>query len=242
MARANDFALNFGIDQQLATLSPDSAWNPDIESGLAILRSRQSLKKRMVTRWMAAGAAVAAMGVFLAAFPQPRVLAHRCIDCSVALWQGLSTAPPAASDALIPAAKREAAPDFRLSDAVGNPVALSNLKGKVVLLNFWATWCGGCQVEIPWFMEFQNKYWSAGLAVVGISTDDDGWKSVRPYLKEKKLNYTIAIDDGTAGKLYKLDSMPMTILIDRDGKVAASHVGLVSKNSYQAEIESLLKK
>jgi peroxiredoxin len=78
--------------------------------------------------------------------------------------------------------------------------------------------------------------------VVGISTDDDGWKSVRPYLKEKKLNYTIAIDDGTAGKLYQLDSMPMTILIDRDGKVAASHVGLVSKNSYQAEIESLLKK
>jgi len=74
MARTNEFALNFGIDQQLATLSPDSAWNPDIESGLAILRRRQSLRKRMVTRWMAAGAAVAAMGVFLAAFPQPRVI------------------------------------------------------------------------------------------------------------------------------------------------------------------------
>ena len=81
------------------------------------------------------------------------------------------------------------APDFSLNDSAGSPVKLSAYKGRVVLLDFWATWCAGCKVEIPWYMEFQDKYRNDGLAAIGVSMDDDGWKSVKPFLDEHKLNY-----------------------------------------------------
>jgi cytochrome c biogenesis protein CcmG/thiol:disulfide interchange protein DsbE len=70
------------------------------------------------------------------------------------------------------------AADFTLPDSTGSPIKLSAYKGKVILLDFWATWCTGCKVEIPWYMEFQNKYGKDGLTAIGVSMDDDGWQSV----------------------------------------------------------------
>lgn len=110
----------------------------------------------------------------------------------------------------------------------------------MVLVNFWATWCGGCQVEIPWFIEFQSKYKNAGLVVIGVSMDADGWKSVKPYVKEKNVTYPIVIGNKDLANLYGVEAMPVTLLIDGNGKIAASHVGLVSKKDYKAEIEMLL--
>ena len=72
----------------------------------------------------------------------------------------------------------------------GKPVQLSALKGKVVLLDFWATWCAGCKVEIPWFIEFDKAYRSKGLAAIGVSMDDEGWKTIEPYLKKNPISYT----------------------------------------------------
>src|ERR1700741_713914 len=89
----------------------------------------------------------------------------------------------------------QTAPDFVLTDSIGSNVKLSNYKGKVVLLDFWATWCGGCKVEIPWFMEFENKYQGSGLSVIGVSMDEDGWKAVKPFIEQKKLNYPVVIGD-----------------------------------------------
>lgn len=239
MENSNELDLGHWVNDQISALTPDSRWQPNISRALIQFERRQSVARALPRRFVWVTAAIALVCLSVAMFPAPRVLAHRCIDCSVALWQDLS-ASTAVGTNLKPQSARKPAPDFTLNDASGNPVALSDLKGKVVLLNFWATWCGGCQVEIPWFIEFQNKYKNSGLAVVGISTDDDGWKSVRPYLKEKNLDYTIAIDDAKVSKLYGLDSMPMTLLIDRDGKIAATHVGLVTKAQYKSELQALL--
>jgi cytochrome c biogenesis protein CcmG/thiol:disulfide interchange protein DsbE len=128
-----------------------------------------------------------------------------------------------------------------LKDANGRDVKLIDLKEKVVLVNFWATWCEGCQVEIPWFVEFQKEYEARGLVVIGISMDDDGWKSVRPWLKEKNVNYPIVIGNEQLGKQYGLEGMPLTALVDREGRIADVHPGLVDKASTQQKIRALLQ-
>ncbi len=137
---------------------------------------------------------------------------------------------------------RKLAPDFTLTDANGAPVKLSDYRGKVVLLNFWATWCGPCQVEIPWFVEFEQEYKSKGFEVVGVAMDEEGWKMVKPYVAEHKVNYRVLLGNDSVTELYGgVDSLPTTFIIDREGKFAFSpHVGLAGKNEYLSEIQSLL--
>jgi len=152
---------------------------------------------------------------------------------------------PSASDAasgLIDEKNRRLAPDFPLNDSHGIEGRLSDYKRKVILLNFWATWCGPCKLEIPWFVEFENKYKNSGFAVLGVSMDDDGWKSVRPYMEQKRMNYRVILgDNSTASKYGGIAALPETLLIDREGRIAARHVGLTGKNNYEQGIVELLK-
>ena len=122
---------------------------------------------------------------------------------------------------LIPEHIRRNAPDFSLQDSGGSTVQLSNYKGKVVLLDFWATWCHGCKTEIPWYVQFQKKYREQGLAAVGVSMDD-GWTPVRQFLADNKINYPIVIGSDDVIMLYKIKNMPVTFLIDKNGKISLS--------------------
>jgi peroxiredoxin len=134
------------------------------------------------------------------------------------------------------------APGFNLPDSKGASVKLSDYKGKVVLLDFWATWCGGCKVEIPWFMEFADRYKDKGFAVIGVSMDEEGWTIVKPFIQAKKLNYPIVIGTEEMAKQYGgVDALPETFLIDRDGNIASTHTGLVEKAAVEAEIQKLLQ-
>ncbi len=136
---------------------------------------------------------------------------------------------------------RKLAPDFTLQDATGKNVKLSDFRGKVVLLNFWATWCGPCKIEIPWFIDFQQQFKDRDFVILGVSMDDDGWKSVKPYLEQKKINYRVMIGTEELSTLYGgVDALPTTFLIDRAGRVASRHDGLVSKSEYESEIQHLL--
>ena len=137
--------------------------------------------------------------------------------------------------------KRVAAADFTLIDSDGKQVKLSDYKDKVVLLNFWATWCGPCVIEIPWFKEFEQSYKDRGFAVLGVSEDEDGWAAVRPYMKSSAMNYRVLLDDGKMPSPYKdIQALPTTFLVDRQGRVAVQHTGLVGKDAYQNKIEELL--
>jgi thiol-disulfide isomerase/thioredoxin len=136
---------------------------------------------------------------------------------------------------------RKPAPDFVLKDSNGAPAKLSDYRGKVVLLNFWATWCGPCKVEIPWFIEFQQQYKDKGFEVLGVAMDDEGWQAVKPYLTERKVNYRVLLGNDSVTQLYGgVDSLPTTFVIDKEGRIASAHVGLVAKNEYLGEIQSLL--
>ena len=171
----------------------------------------------------------------LLAFPAPRGIAQRCVGACESLFVNRATLPSTEVS--------QTAPDFRLKDASGADIRLSDYKGKVVLLNFWATWCPPCKAEIPWFEEFQGTYGSQGLVVIGISMDEDGWKAVRPYMEATKINYRVAIGDGGLAQKYGgVESLPETLLIDRDGKIAARHVGIVSRSDYESEIGRILAK
>jgi len=138
--------------------------------------------------------------------------------------------------------QRKPAPNFSLKDADGNAVNLSDYRGKVVLVNFWATWCGPCEAEIPWFIEFEKKYKDQGFAVLGVSMDDDGWKSVRPYVASHKINYRIMIGSELVSQQFgEIESLPTSFVLDREGRIASNHIGLVDKVDYQNEIVKLLE-
>ncbi len=157
----------------------------------------------------------------------------------------ISCAPQSKADeadaAVRPVKDRKTAPDFKLKDTDGISVSLADYKGKTILLNFWATWCGPCKVEIPWFVEFENKYKDKGFAVLGVAMDEEGWEVIKPYIAEKKVYYrSLAGDDATAQLYGGVDSLPTTFLVDKNGMIAGVHVGLVSKSEYEKDIQTLL--
>jgi peroxiredoxin len=137
---------------------------------------------------------------------------------------------------------RKPAPEFTLKDSDGKTVHISDYKGKVVLLDFFATWCGPCKIEIPWFMEMERKNKDRGFAVLGVSMDDEGWEIVKPFLADLGVNYRVVIgNDQTAGMYGGVDALPTTFLIDKEGRIAAVHVGLASKQDFEDGIEQLLQ-
>src|SRR5712692_8571091 len=143
--------------------------------------------------------------------------------------------------ALQPVLERKPAPDFALRDVVGKTAELKEYRGKVVLLDFWATWCTGCKQEIPWFVEFQRKFGTKRFAAVGVSLDEGGWDVLKPFLAKTRVPYRILLGDDATAQRYGIQNMPDTFLIDRKGRVAAAYIaGLVDKDDIETNINALL--
>jgi thiol-disulfide isomerase/thioredoxin len=133
-----------------------------------------------------------------------------------------------------------AAPAFSLTDITGQPLKLSDFHGKVVALDFWATWCGPCRIEIPGFIELQKRYGSQGFNMIGISMDDSP-EPVVDFYKELQMNYPVAVGNSRLGELYGgIPGLPTTFLIGRDGRIYAKHVGATDPNVFESEIKELL--
>jgi peroxiredoxin len=156
------------------------------------------------------------------------------------VWRYSQSPPRPGVSSVKPDKQRHVAPDFSLKDADGKVVHLSDYRGKVVLLDFWATWCGPCKIEIPWFIDFQKQH-REGFAVLGVSMDDEGWEVVKPFLAKEKVNYRVLIgNDKTSESYGGIDALPTTFLIDREGRIASVHVGLVNRKDFENGIEELL--
>lgn len=135
------------------------------------------------------------------------------------------------------------APGWTLKDINGKSVKLSDFKGKILILDFWATWCGPCKTEIPAFVELQKKFGGEGVAVVGVSLDDDGPKPVAQFAKSTGITYPIVMSNPKILRDYgNIEAIPTTFIIDRGGKIVSKHVGLVEKETFEKEITGLLKK
>ena len=161
---------------------------------------------------------------------------------AVCLTLGCSRTTSVKAASVKPDKDRKPAPEFSLKDADGKVVHIADYKGKVVLLDFWATWCGPCKIEIPWFIEMQRKNKDRGFEVLGVAMDDEGWEVVKPFTEKMGMNYRIVIGSDAMATLYGgVEALPTTFLIDREGRIAIVHVGLTSKKDIQDGVEELLQ-
>ncbi len=133
------------------------------------------------------------------------------------------------------------APSWQLKDLEGKSVKLADFKGKVVVLNFWATWCPPCRREIPDFVALQKQYADKGLVIIGVSLDEGGASVVKPFAKKMGINYPVVMGDQKTIAAYGgVQVVPTTFIIDKTGKLAAQHEGGADRATFEAEIKPLL--
>lgn len=182
---------------------------------VALLSKREDERRRLLALLAQGGAAVAALGALAATAPR----AHAAVAPSMP------------------------APDFTLRSAEGGNLRLGELRGRVVLVNFWATWCGPCKIEMPHLNRLYEKYRSAGFVLLGINIDEDPKQAVA-LATRLGLKFPLLFDtDKAVSRRYALDSMPGTVLIDRDGKVRHVHKGYREgvEATYDAQVRALVK-
>jgi peroxiredoxin len=139
--------------------------------------------------------------------------------------------------------KGQSAPEFELTALDGKKIKLSDYKGKAVVLNFWATWCAPCKIEIPWFVELQKQYGPQGMEIVGIAMDENpNAEKIGKFSKEEGINYTVLLGNDAVADLYGgAEALPTTFYIGRDGKIVARAYGLISHSEIEKNIQNALK-
>lgn len=171
-----------------------------------------------------------------------RVLLMATIAVAAAAFILASAAKcPLSATAAPPATAMLPAPDFTLKDLDGRTVKLADLRGKAVVLNFWATWCPPCRHEIPWFIDLQKKYGPKGLRIVGVSMDQTGREDVAAFAREMGINYAVAMGDSNVARTYGgIHALPTTFYIGRDGTLMESVPGLISRERMEGKVRALL--
>lgn len=240
------------VDDHLTARIPDQSWQPNAICGLERLHSRRDTQGTRRRRALRIAVAAVAACLPLMAIPATRAFAQHCMSACVTqsgrfrefVFGKETTTSPRIVFAT--PETRTIAPDFTLNDAGGAPLRLSEFRGHVVLLNFWATWCVPCKTEIPWFIDFHRTYKDRGLVVLGVSLDDGGWNQVRPYVDRMKIDYRVMVAgsdvaNSDVARLYGgLQAIPVTLIIDKSGRIAVTHLGLCPRSEYVAAIDSLL--
>jgi thiol-disulfide isomerase/thioredoxin len=132
------------------------------------------------------------------------------------------------------------AADFTLQDLSGKNVTLSDMKGKVVLLEFWATWCPPCRASIPGIERLYESYKDKGVVVLAVSMDDGGWDTVQSFVKEYGIKYTVLKGNDDVAVKYQVRSIPMLLVLDKEGKISKRYLGFGSDEDVERDIKSIL--
>ena len=171
------------------------------------------------------------------------VLVVVIVAVALMLWVGVRQSRTGKSALAVPGAAMEIgqpAPDFELSTLDGKAVHLSDYRGKAVVLNFWATWCDPCKVEMPWLVDLQQRYGPQGLQIVGVAMDDSGKDAIQTFAQQMGVNYVVLQGKNAVGDAYGATGYPTTVYIDRNGKVLNHILGLVSKSEIEDNIKQAL--
>jgi peroxiredoxin len=185
----------------------------------------------MKNRWIFAGAAALAVALFAV----PMLLGRASVRPDPVASAGPGKSCPAKAEGKAPL-------DFTLKDMNGTNVRLTDYKGKVILMNFWATWCGPCKTEIPAFNQLYDQYKDRGLVVLGVSTDDEP-EALRAYAASMKMTYPVLVGRDSEevldawGPVY---AIPTSFFVGRDGSICGKHMGPATKEDFEREIKALL--
>lgn len=185
-------------------------------------------------------ATTAAALTLMKTMAQPTSAAPRFGLCSPAALLALLNTEASTRPVVARAVKGQIAPDWELAGLDGKPIKLSDYKGRVVLLNFWATWCPPCRKEIPTFTALQKEYDERGVVVIGVSLDQGGTAAVRSFAERMGINYPIMIGDEHIQATYGIQAIPTTFVIDRAGNIVGQHQGDTGRASLEADIKASL--
>jgi len=244
MAQSERIVVDSWVDTRLAALTPDRQWEPSASARLAEVNARRAADASRRRRWMVAAAAPVMLAVSL---PGTRAAGARCFSACVAvpsratqLWRAdepFAGRPPAPGSAL-----GDLASDMLGTDAQGAPVRLSSFRGRVVIVNFWATWCPPCRTEIPRLNALRSRYAADGLEVIGVSIDEDGWSAVTPFAAAQEIDYPLALANENVTSAYGgVTALPTTFVIDRDGRIVQKIVGqLIDEKGDALQIGSVV--
>ena len=237
------------MDDGMGTREPSRDPRAEVDDDVMQVKSPHAARTRhkSLGTWLVTATVAIWLGVMVITIGRFSQLDETTADSTAATeGTGASIAPSARRRArdprLTPPTERTEAPTFTLPDMDGANATLTDYAGRVLLLNFWATWCGPCRVEMPWFVDFEEAYADDGFAVLGVSMDEPGWDIVRPFLDKQPLNYRIALADTAerAAPFGPMNILPKTWLVDRNGRIAAEHIGLVNRDAIERDIQQLL--
>jgi thiol-disulfide isomerase/thioredoxin len=236
--------LDVFVHDRLASLTPGPEWTPDAGSHLATMHARRAARARSRHRWTAL--ALALMLVF-ASVPVTRAFGARCVEACVsatsrvAQWwtpaEPLANAPKAVGSTI-----GNLAPGLVGHDASGRPVSLADFRGRVVVVNFWATWCAPCRAEMPVLNDLQDRFGARGLQVLGVSLDENGWNAIDPFVAAVRVRYPIALgNDAVSASFGGVDELPATVVVDQAGVIVARMSGALRVAQYDELFDRLLR-
>jgi peroxiredoxin len=237
--------LEHWVDDRLAALSPDPGWQPMASAHLASIDGRRLAHRNRRLRW--AGAAMAAT-IVVTSVPITRAFAARCIEACVNVTTGVSQLwradePEAGAPKAVGLSVGDIVPDLAGIDRAGRRLRISSLRGRMVVLNFWATWCGPCKAEVPLLNDLQSRFRARGLEVIGVSIDEAGWPAVNEFAAEQNMGYAVTLaDDETIRAFGGVTELPMTLIIDRDGRIIVKRVGVLTEGGDYDQVVKLFER